>query len=98
MMETTIPAKHKELGRQVKGFDGKKWDKREWAIRSSLEFERADSRSDKSRIVAVGNYLKFTKSEEAAEMTKKLLATGDRELVEVCCWGARSFVLLITDI
>lgn len=37
----------------------------------------------KSRIVEEGNYHKFTKARQSAEMAKKLLDTGDRELVEV---------------
>jgi predicted NAD-dependent protein-ADP-ribosyltransferase YbiA (DUF1768 family) len=39
--------------------------------------------SDKSRIVEEGNYHKFTKGKESSWMAKKLLETGDRELVEV---------------
>jgi ribA/ribD-fused uncharacterized protein len=46
----------------------------------------ADSLVDKSRIVEEGNYHKFTKGKESPEMLKLLLQTGDRELVEVCCW------------
>ena len=38
---------------------------------------------DKSRIVEEGNYHKFTKGKESSWMAKKLLETGDRELVEV---------------
>ena len=38
---------------------------------------------DKSRIVEEGNYHKFTKCEERVRMSKALLETGDRELVEV---------------
>jgi predicted NAD-dependent protein-ADP-ribosyltransferase YbiA (DUF1768 family) len=39
--------------------------------------------SDKSRIVEEGNYHKFTKGKKSPWMAKKLLETGDRELVEV---------------
>ena len=38
----------------------------------------------KEAIVEQGNWLKFTQSREKAELTDKLLVTGDRELVEVC--------------
>lgn len=38
---------------------------------------------DKSRIVEEGNYHKFTKGKDSPWMAKKLLETGDRELVEV---------------
>lgn len=38
---------------------------------------------DKYKIVVDGNYHKFTKSKESTELRKKLLGTGDRELVEV---------------
>ena len=38
---------------------------------------------DKDRIVEEGNLHKFTKGDESPEMAKKLLETGDRELVEV---------------
>ena len=42
---------------------------------------------DKSRIVEEGNYHKFTKSKENQHLTDLLLATGDRELVEVWLIG-----------
>lgn len=38
---------------------------------------------DKSRIVEEGNYHKFTKSKKEEGMLRKLLDTGNRELVEV---------------
>lgn len=44
---------------------------------------RANGRLDKSRIVEEGNYHKFTKCKESAQMSKALLDTGDREMVEV---------------
>ena len=47
---------------------------------------RADTSADKSRIVEEGNYHKFTKCKDKPEMRKLLLATGDRELVEVSCF------------
>ena len=37
----------------------------------------------KLRIVEEGNYWKFTKSEDAEKLKKLLLATGNREIVEV---------------
>jgi predicted NAD-dependent protein-ADP-ribosyltransferase YbiA (DUF1768 family) len=50
---------------------------------------------DKSRIVEEGNYHKFTKGKESAEMAKLLLATGDRELVEVSArWTVGCRILL----
>ena len=42
-----------------------------------------ESELDKDRIVEEGNLHKFTKGKESPEMLKKLLETGDRELVEV---------------
>jgi len=39
--------------------------------------------TDKARIVEEGNWWKFTSSKEQLQMKKKLLSTGDRELVEV---------------
>ena len=38
---------------------------------------------DKYRIVEEGNWHKFTKSKDHEELAKKLLSTGDREIVEV---------------
>lgn len=38
---------------------------------------------DKYRIVVEGNWAKFTQSKEQAQLKDMLLATGDRELVEV---------------
>lgn len=46
-------------------------------------FDRKKWDEHKSRIVEEGNYHKFTKGKESADMRTKLLATGDRELVEV---------------
>lgn len=43
--------------------------------------ERVDS--DKDRVVEEGNRHKFTNGKESPEILKKLLETGDRELVEV---------------
>lgn len=37
-------------------------------------------------IVVEGNYLKFTESEDAENLRRMLLATGDRELVEASPW------------
>jgi len=52
---------------------------------------------DKSRIVEEGNYHKFTKSKESEQMLKALMATGDRELVEVCCDSTLSEEDRLTD-
>jgi predicted NAD-dependent protein-ADP-ribosyltransferase YbiA (DUF1768 family) len=65
MAATTNPKEHKALGRQARGFDGKKWDEA------------------KLRIVEEGNWFKFTESKVAEELKKQLLATGEREIVEV---------------
>lgn len=46
-----------------------------------------DNAADKSRIVEEGNYHKFTSSKSNPSMAKKLLDTGDRELVEVGALG-----------
>lgn len=43
-------------------------------------------RLDKSRIVEDGNFHKFTKSKEDLGLKRKLLETGERELVEVRTW------------
>jgi len=85
MMQTTTPSEHQKLGRQAKGFDRKKWDESELAtyLRRKLRFLPSLCSIDKSRIVEEGNYHKFTKAKGASLMAKILLATGDRELVEV---------------
>jgi ribA/ribD-fused uncharacterized protein len=66
----------KTLGQRVKGFDDKVWDRH------------------KSRVVEEGSYYKFTRSvdpKERGSLRAKLLATGDRELVEAShfdrVWG-----------
>ncbi|KAF1987217.1 DUF1768-domain-containing protein [Aulographum hederae CBS 113979] len=73
MLQAKTPEEHKKLGRQVKRFDLRTWDK------------------EKLRIVTEGNYYKFTKSVEGSTLRAKLLATGDRELVEASpfdrIWG-----------
>lgn len=56
------------------------------------KFQYSDLRAtDKFRIVEEGNYLKFTVSRDAKALREKLLATGDRELVEASpldrVWG-----------
>lgn len=95
MMQTTVPSEHQALGRKAKGFDRQKWDEREyfWPRHCELRASVLMTGSDKSRIVAEGNYHKFTKCKEAAEMSKSLLATGNRELVEVSaqCWAGGGF-------
>ncbi|KAF2153720.1 DUF1768-domain-containing protein [Myriangium duriaei CBS 260.36] len=73
MLATDDPETQRDLGRKVKGYDGKIWDQH------------------KSRVVEDGNYHKFTKTRHDALMKVKLLATGDRELVEASptdrIWG-----------
>lgn len=39
----------------------------------------------KLKIVEDGNYWKFTKSEDAENLKRLILSTGDREIVEVSC-------------
>ena len=58
------PKKQKALGRKVRNFVPKQWDKK------------------KEQIVEDGNFWKFTQP-KGEEMKGKLLATGNRELVEV---------------
>ncbi|KAF2167991.1 hypothetical protein M409DRAFT_22135 [Zasmidium cellare ATCC 36951] len=59
--------------------------------RKARGFERGFWDEHKSRIVEEGNYHKFTKSKEDKGMLRKLLDTGDRELVEASpkdrIWG-----------
>lgn len=83
-MQTTVPSEHQALGRKAKGFNRPKWDERELSY-SAADYRRLSLNiiSDKSRIVEEGNYHKFTKGKESSWMAKKLLETGDRELVEV---------------
>ena len=84
MMQTTVPKEHKALGRKAKGFDGKVWDESMyWPLRVCFGNGFAYVDVDKSRIVEEGNFYKFTKSKNDPGMTRKLLDTGDRELVEV---------------
>ena len=57
--------------------------------------------TEKSLIVEQGNFHKFTNSKNDPEMVKKLLDTGDRELVEVRRFGRfqifkRDNIVLIT--
>ena len=85
MMQTTMPSEHQALGRKAKGFSRPKWDEREPQQSASFSLDRMSltGTPDKSRIVEEGNYHKFTKGKESSWMAKKLLETGDRELVEV---------------
>ena len=64
-----------------------------------IALHTADERNvpDKSRIVEEGNYHKFTNSKSNPGMAKKLLDTGDRELVEVVTLGF-SYDKLCTDV
>jgi len=59
--------------------------------RKAKGFNRPKWDEHKSRIVEEGNYHKFTKGKESSWMAKKLLETGDRELVEASptdrIWG-----------
>lgn len=82
MLKTSNPAEHQALGRKVRGYNGKIWDQRECSPYLIVMRGLMRSVSDKEKIVEEGNYLKFTKSKEAG-LRKKLLDTGDRELVEV---------------
>lgn len=67
------PGEQKALGRQVRNFDEKVWNK------------------NRLRIVTQGSYHKFVHSLEGDGLKRKLLATGDRELVEASprdrIWG-----------
>lgn len=83
-MQTTVPSEHQALGRKAKGFNRPQWDERELSC-FTADYQRSslNSTSDKSRIVEEGNYHKFTKGKESSWMAKKLLETGNRELVEV---------------
>jgi len=84
MMQTTVPSEHQKLGRQAKGFDRQKWDDRPSPDPRSVQIlVGANGHIDKIRIVEEGNYHKFTKAKQGAQMAKMLLDTGDRELVEV---------------
>ena len=84
MLRATKPAQFKALGRKVKGFDEKKWNKSEDLLASVVLSSVRDSPwLDKFRIVEEGNWLKFTKSKEYTELSKKLLETAEREIVEV---------------
>ncbi|GAB7346551.1 hypothetical protein MBLNU457_5229t1 [Dothideomycetes sp. NU457] len=54
-------------------------------------FDEKKWNANKLRIVEEGNYLKFTKCENHTELSKMLLATGEREIVEASpydkIWG-----------
>jgi predicted NAD-dependent protein-ADP-ribosyltransferase YbiA (DUF1768 family) len=57
--------------------------------RKVKNFDRKLWDEHKLRIVEEGNYWKFSRSEDAKRLKSMLLATGDREIVEVCirpCW------------
>jgi len=75
IMRNSSPWKCKALGKAVKGFDEKVWDRH------------------KVEVVEEGSYYKFTRGtgEEAEDLRKKFLGTGDRELVEASpfdrIWG-----------
>jgi ribA/ribD-fused uncharacterized protein len=75
IMLTSSPRKCKALGGKAKGFDANVWD----AIKQS--------------VVEQGSYYKYTRgvSDDAEGLKRKLLATGERELVEAShfdrVWG-----------
>ena len=76
ILEAETPKEQKELGRQVKHFDSKVWNGRREAV------------------VEQGNYLKLTQANVSSSietLRERLLATGDRELVEASpedrLWG-----------
>lgn len=68
ILTTTKPGVQKKLGRQVRGFDERVWDR------------------EREGIVEEGNWCKFMFPVEEKEggLRERLVATGDRELVEVC--------------
>jgi ribA/ribD-fused uncharacterized protein len=75
ILKASHPRKVKELGRKVSNFSEPKWNE------------------ERMNIVRQGNLLKFTRPVEPGDkvMLDKLLATGDRELVEASpydrIWG-----------
>lgn len=75
ILQNPNPRKCKALGRSTKGFTDAEWDK------------------VKSQVVEEGSYLKFTRSQGKGgeDLKKKLLDTGNRELVEASrfdrVWG-----------
>ena len=85
MLVATVPQEHQTLGRQVKGYNGEKWNASKYLATGTKRGKpsSANRRSDKSRIVEEGNWWKFTSSKEHVQLKRKLLETGDRELVEV---------------
>lgn len=75
ILKTTKPGAQKKLGRQVKGFDEGVWER------------------EREGIVEEGNWCKFmcaVKEEQGRGLREELLATGERELVEVS--GGHCFV------
>ena len=95
MLETTNPKEHKDLGRQVRGFDGKVWDERKCffspAGRKEGRKRLLKYELGKLEIVTQGTYHKFTISDDAENLRRMLLATDERELVEASpsdrIWG-----------
>jgi ribA/ribD-fused uncharacterized protein len=75
ILKTPSPRKCKALGRKVKGFDPAIWD------------------PIKQSVVENGSYLKYTQGieKDAEKLKERLLATGERELVEASrfdrVWG-----------
>lgn len=76
IMHAETPKEQKEFGRQVKGFDSMIWSQQ------------------REQVVEDGTYLKFTQSriqDSDETLRDRLLATGDRELVEASpedsVWG-----------
>ena len=92
MLETTDPKTHKALGRKVRGFDEKVWNERMYSLSTCCwEEELVDCVTGKLDIVMQGTYHKFTTSDDAENLRRILLATGERELVEASpldrIWG-----------
>jgi predicted NAD-dependent protein-ADP-ribosyltransferase YbiA (DUF1768 family) len=94
ILETANPRDVKRLGRQVKGFDEKVWDKCLYPLLSLVLLTYLPTNflpKDKVNIVTTGTYHKFTLSEDAENLRSLLLATGEREIVEASpqdrIWG-----------
>ena len=71
ILKATSPSQVKELGREVQGFTDGLWD------------------LYKERMVLDATYFKFTKCTSKSEnrtLKERLLATGDRELIEANSW------------
>lgn len=79
-MKVSNPRQAQKLGREVKGFDRQLWDQG-WAYTARVRIPFTEVQHvEKSRIVEEGNWHKFSSREDLKAL---LLATGNRELVEV---------------